>query len=145
MNLVLDASLITKLLFPERYSDTTVALVAEADRLRWRIAAPPHMRAGVTNVIRRRMRAGRWPLSVALYPLGRLLNLPVLVLDPPVLYPAALQLSDTYGLSVYDALYVALAGALGCDLWTGDEHALRALGGRLGFVRWIGDYRTLDQ
>ena len=143
MNLVLDASLVAKLLFTEPYSDTTEALVAEAGRLDWRMIAPPHMRAGVANTIRRRTRAEGKPLTHALYPLGRMLNLPILVVDPPVLYPAALQIGEAYGLSTYDALYVALARALSCDLWTDDRRVLRALSGRLPFVRWIGDYQGL--
>jgi predicted nucleic acid-binding protein len=35
---------------------------------------------------------------------------------------------------------VALAQHLGCDLWTADQRILRAVGGRLPFVRYVGDY-----
>lgn len=42
--------------------------------------------------------------------------------------------------AVYDAHYIALAQLLHYDLWTDGCRPLRALGGRLAFVRWIGDY-----
>jgi predicted nucleic acid-binding protein len=38
--------------------------------------------------------------------------------------------------------YIALAELLGATLWTADQRLLRALSGRLPFVRWIADYRT---
>ena len=108
MNVVLNTSVVVKLLFPEPYSDNALALVGEAEQLGWRIAAPPPMRAGVTNMIRRRMRALGQPLGTALHDLNRMLGLPILVIDPPVLYPAALSTAEAYGLSTYHALYVAL-------------------------------------
>lgn len=145
MDLVLDASLAVKLLFDEQYSDATDALVSEARRLGGRIYAPPHMRPGLTNIIRRRMRVLRMPLATALSDLDRMLNLPIMIVDLPSLYPAALRLADAFSLSTYDALYVALAQALDCDLWTDDQRVLRAVAGGAPFVRWIGDYAALGR
>ncbi|MEZ8220081.1 putative nucleic acid-binding protein, contains PIN domain [Candidatus Fervidibacteria bacterium JGI MDM2 JNZ-1-D12] len=43
-------------------------------------------------------------------------------------------------IQVYDAVYVLLAGELGCDLWTADERLVRSIGGAYPFVRFIADY-----
>jgi len=65
--------------------------------------------------------------------------------SPQALAPVhrrALQLADTYNLpAAYDAHYLALAEAFGCELWTDDQRLLRRVGGALDFVRWIGDYQ----
>lgn len=144
MNVVLDGSVVVKLLYPEPWSDTAMRLAADAARLRWRIVAPVIMRAGVTNVIRRRAQSEGRSLAAALQDLDALLDLPIDVVDVPVLYPAGLRLAFIHNVSFYDAMYVTLAQSLGCDLWTDDQRVLRALAGRLPFVRWIGDYSSLD-
>ncbi len=60
---------------------------------------------------------------------------------PTDLLTHAYGLTFEYGLSsLHDAMYVALVGLLPCDLWTDDRRLLRALGGRLPHVRWIGEY-----
>jgi predicted nucleic acid-binding protein len=52
-------------------------------------------------------------------------------------------LADEHNLpAAYGAHDVALAELLGAALWTADRRLLRALGGRLPFVRWIGGDRT---
>ncbi len=52
-------------------------------------------------------------------------------------------LADEHDLpAVYDAHDIALAELLGTTLWTAGQRLLRALGGRLAFVRSIADYRT---
>lgn len=73
--------------------------------------------------------------------LGQFFSVPIILAAPEVFSERALAVADTYGLpAVYDAYYVALAQLLECDLWTNDQRLLRALGGGLPFVKWIGDY-----
>jgi predicted nucleic acid-binding protein len=107
------------------------------------IVAPPLLPIEVTNILRRRLRAQPpLPRSEAIRLLEHFLALPALTLTAPEgLYRRALELADDHGLpAAYDAHYVALAEYFGCQLWTADERLLRQLGGRLPFVRWIGDY-----
>jgi predicted nucleic acid-binding protein len=61
------------------------------------------------------------------------------------LYRVALTLTERYSLSGFDAQYVALGQALGCDVWTDDQGMLGAIAGRLRFVKWIGVYPVSDE
>jgi predicted nucleic acid-binding protein len=57
------------------------------------------------------------------------------------LYDTALVIAEQNHLgATYDAIYVAVAKSTNDELWTDDRRLLRALGGRLPFVKWIGDY-----
>jgi predicted nucleic acid-binding protein len=65
-----------------------------------------------------------------------------------VLFPTpaeAYKLARTYRRSVYDSLYLAVAQSHQIDLWTGDRRLYNAVRRSLPFVKWIGDYESLDQ
>ena len=52
-------------------------------------------------------------------------------------------MADQYNLPAsYDVQYVVLAELLRATLWTADQRLLRALGGKLPFVRWLADFGT---
>jgi predicted nucleic acid-binding protein len=145
VNVVLDTSVILKLVFSEEYTDEASALITQLVQAQWNIVAPGALHGGVTNAIRWRTRREGQPLSLAPARLDRVLQIPIGTYSLPTLYRSALVLAERYSLSTYDALYLALAEALNCDLWTGDERVLRALAGREPRVHWIGDFVALEQ
>jgi predicted nucleic acid-binding protein len=51
-----------------------------------------------------------------------------------------LELALRHNLAAYNAAYLALAEAEGCELWTGDRPFYQAARGELAWVKWIGDY-----
>ena len=57
----------------------------------------------------------------------------------------AYRLARTYRRSLYDSLYLAVAQSHQIDLWTGDRRLYNAVSRSLPFVKWIGDYESLDQ
>lgn len=138
--LLLDTSVVVKLLFPEEHSDLAAALLDDARHADWGIFAPQSLPVEESNVIRRRMRRDRLDLADAITSLDDFLAPPVTLVGSPALYRRALRLTERYSLSAFDAQFVALAQILDCDLWTADEALLRAVSGRLSFMRWIGDY-----
>jgi predicted nucleic acid-binding protein len=138
--LVVDASVCGKLLWPEEYSERAVSLFDDADQMGWRLAAPVILPVEITNLIRRRMRAERLPIERALSLLDDFLAQPIDLITDADLHRAALRLTEAHSLGGHDAHYVALAQRLGCEMWTADERILRAVAGRLTFIRWIGDY-----
>jgi predicted nucleic acid-binding protein len=140
VSVVLDTSVIVQILFPERFSRLAAALYRESVDASRRLVAPAIQPAEVVNVIRRRMRRERLTLTVALNALDTYLAFSVTLRGDEELYRQALRLTEAHSLGGHDALYVALAQSLGCDLWTDDQRVLRAIGGRLPLVKWIGDY-----
>ena len=86
------------------------------------------------------MRDSKLPLAVATARLEDFLMLPIERLEPPSLHHRALALTELHSLGAHDAHYVALAEMYGCDLWVDDDRLLRAVRGRLTFVKSIGDY-----
>lgn len=136
-----DSSVAAKWSFVEEHSIQARALLRVALEQHDLIIAPPLLLSEVANVIRQRRRQGRLDLDEARALLAQLLAVPVSLQAPETLYDRALVLAEQYSLpAIYDALYVALAEIRDVTLWTADQRLLRALGGRLSFVRWIGDY-----
>jgi predicted nucleic acid-binding protein len=140
--IVVDASVAAKWLLSEEHTEKALALATATISEGERIVAPPLLPIEVANILRQRMRTAGLTLDAALGLFERFQSIPLNVRSPDGLTPRALALADEYRLpAVYDAHYVALAGMLGCDLWTNDQRLLRAVSGKLSFVRWVGDYR----
>lgn len=138
-----DASLAAKWIFPEDFSDKALAMVTECAEIGERMVAPPLLSIEVTNIIRQRMLRNHLTLDEAKKLLEQFFGFATTIASPAGLSETALTLADAHNLpAVYDAHYLALAQLLGCDLWTDDQRLLRALGGKLTFVKWIGDYST---
>lgn len=135
-----DASVAASLLFDEEHSERAAALFADAARTGMLLLAPFLLPVEVTNVVRKRMRADNLTLDVGRALLARFERLSIDLLEPPGLHGHALELAAAHSLGAHDVHYVALADLAGCKLWTGDARILRAVRGRLPFVRWIGDY-----
>ena len=136
-----DASLAAKWIFPEDYSDKALALVTQSAQMGERVVAPALLSIEVTNIIRQRMLRDHLTLDEAKKLLEQFFAFAISITAPAALSETALTVADAHRLpAVYDAHYVALAQLLGCELWTNDRRLLRALGGKLAFVKWIGDY-----
>lgn len=138
---VLDASVTVALVYPDQYTEPAQALIADIARAHQRMYGPPLLPIEMVNLIRKRMRADRMTLDQASVLLDEFFAYRVEIVQPPLLHHHALALTERYSLSGYDAHYVALAETLGRDFWTGDQRLMRAIGGRLPFVRFVGDYQ----
>ena len=138
--IVVDAIVAAKLVFPEDHIERAVALFEDATGTSERIIAPFLLPAEVTNITRKRMRRDRLTLPAATVRLAELLSLPIVLLEPPDLHQQALALTEAHSLGTHDAHYVALAQMFNCELWVDDVRLLRAVGGRLPFVKWIRAY-----
>ena len=136
-----DASVAAKWVLSEEHSALSQALFSASMRANDPIIAPLLLPFEVANIIRKQMTRHALPFVDADRLLARFLAYPVTLRSTPDLHRQALILADAHQLpAVYDAHYLALAQHFGCDLWTDDQRLLRAVGGVLPFVRWIGDY-----
>lgn len=96
------------------------------------VCAPHLVDAEVGQVLRRFVLAGQVDASVARLLAGELVALPIERYSHTFLLGRALQLLDN--VTVYDAIYLALAEALECPLLTGDA-ALAGVPGVQASVR----------
>lgn len=137
-----DACLAVKWVLEEADTPRATALYRATLLAGESIVAPPLLPIEATNILRQRMRRqSPLPLEDGLRLLDQFLTFAVTLYNPAGLHRRALEIAATHEFSAtYDAHYVALAQTVGCDLWTADQRLLRELGGRLSFVRGIGDY-----
>ncbi len=139
-DIVLETSVAAKLYFAEPDSDRAAALLEAVNAQGRRFVAPVLLRSEMTNAVRRHMRSNRVSIAAASATLDAFLALPVVYFDEPEMYRQALALAAAYSLSTYDAHYVALAQMLTCDVWVADDGVLRAIAGRLIFVRPLASF-----
>lgn len=136
---VVDASVALKWAFDDEDSvEDAVALRDDALGGAFEMLAPSLWLYEVGNAIVTGVRRSRLTERMGLNLLENLVHVGVRLVDPE---PSdGVRLALTYGLSGYDASYVALALALNVPLWTGDR-ALRRAVDNAKLVRWIGDYQ----
>jgi predicted nucleic acid-binding protein len=138
---VLDASVVLKWAIVEDHSEQARSLFLDAWRSNTRLAAPPILRAELTNAVYKRERRGTMSTADVGRVLSSLLALPIEIVDRAALYPRALAIAREHGLpATYDAEYLALASMLDADFWTADERLYRNARSS-GRVRWVAEYR----
>jgi predicted nucleic acid-binding protein len=137
--LVVDASVSLKwALDDEENMEEALALRDDGIRGRFLMVAPSLWLYEVANGLITATRRGRVPLEAGRELLSNLTLVGVRFSDPEIedCYEAALR----HGVALYDAVYLALAEALGAPLWTGDRKFFDKVKPGSTFVRWIGDY-----
>jgi predicted nucleic acid-binding protein len=105
--LVVDASVVVKWFVPEIHADAALRLL---DREK-RFLAPDHLFAETTNAIRKRVRQREFSVEYG-YEIIRQIGMTGIAIDLVScrdLMADAYKIAVTYGRSVYDALYLALA------------------------------------
>lgn len=139
---VVDASFAVKWVLPEQHSDRAVELLREWKAKRIQPVAPALMAVEAANAIYKRVRRGELSPSEGKVTLRTLLQAGILFQGDQHLCSEAWDIARQFDRpTVYDAVYLALALALGCDLWTGDERLYNSVKGKLSWVRWVGEPR----
>ena len=136
---VVDASVSLKWALDDEV-DVVQAIALRDDALRgeFRMVAPSLWLFEVTNGLvtatkRKRILAEQGAMLLSL-----LLRIGVRLTDPEA--DQILATAVRYGLSAYDASYLALADALGCPLYTGDRRFFQAASSSHSGIFRIGDY-----
>jgi predicted nucleic acid-binding protein len=121
-----DASLVIKLGLPEEGSDRVEALWREWRRIGAEVVAPPLLRYEITSVLCNAVHRRRIAPEEGLEVLKHLLSLPIRFIAPEDIFVEAWNIAITLGQpAAYDACYLAVAKALGCEFWTADEKLYR--------------------
>jgi predicted nucleic acid-binding protein len=131
-----DASLVLKFLTYEPGSDVAQAwLQAHRDDV---MVAPWLLLAEVASGLRRKALRSEISYEEGREALALLDSLEVTLVSDPRLVGRAFDLASEPGQpSVYDALYLAVAERLHCDLWTADARFVRSIGARYPSVRLV--------
>ena len=136
---VLDSSAALALTLDEPGAATVARLIASQASRRARLVAPRlfdvECAGGLVKAVRRR----RLDAARALDHLLDLLDLPVERLHSPAYVFSGLRLALEYGISAYDAVYVALAAEEELPLVTADARLVRALAGSPHTVLHLDD------
>lgn len=138
--LVVDSSVSLKwALDDEENTEEALALRDDGIQGKFRMVAPALWLYEVANGLITATRRGRVAPEAGGELLSHLTLVGVRFSDPEIedCYEAALR----HGVALYDAVYLALAEALGAILWTGDRKFLdNVVKSGAAIVRWIGDY-----
>ena len=139
--LVLDASVVVKVVIEEEFTDRARALVADSRRARRLLFGPANLASEVTNAIHQKATRRSITAAEADQALNQFLALPIHVFATPELYTRASLFTRAHGLNTtYDSIYVVLAQMLDAELWTDDRQLLRDVQAAAPWIRWIGDY-----
>ncbi|MCH7787759.1 MAG: type II toxin-antitoxin system VapC family toxin [Chloroflexi bacterium] len=139
--IVLDASVVVKVIIEEEFSEQAETLLTANIRARRPLFGPPHLASEVTNAIYQRLRRRHITAIEAEQTLNHFLQLPIQLLAPVDLYEEAFLFARTNKLTnTYDSLYVALARILNAELWTDDRALINSVGSIAPWIRWIGNY-----
>jgi predicted nucleic acid-binding protein len=138
--LVVDASAAILLVREDPLSTVASQRVHEARKQGRRLLAPPLLWLEVMNVLARRYRLGPDAVLEAIVELEAS-GIETIELDRPTLL-LSLDAVGRFGLTAYDAAYLALAEAADADLLTADARLASVAGERampLGYRRGIGE------
>ena len=134
--IVLDASIILKLIFEEK--DTPLALQLRENHItgKEKLAAPELLYYELANVLATKVLI---PVKNASSALAEIFNLEIVTFTLGAEeFLSSISFSRKYKISVYDASYVILAERLKCDFVTADVQLFRKTKD-LKFVRLLGD------
>ena len=133
--IVVDASVAVKWLVPEEHSSKALKFLESGQRL----LAPDFLWIEIGNILWKKSRRKEIAPENVPTVLGNFLSMPVFVSESKKLLPSALDWAQESSISVYDALYIALAIDQDCSFVTADRKLYDALFKLVNHqVIWIG-------
>ena len=118
---VVDASVAVKWLFEEEFSDRALALRGEWKKKDISLCAPDWMMIELHNVVWKKVQRGHLAADDPLLQRSPAFELDLNWIPTRTLLPPSLRLAVQFKISVYDAIYVALAQGLQCPFVTADR------------------------
>jgi len=140
---VADASLALKWVLAEHDSVSALALLNKWTNDGVRVIAPALFVYEVTNTFYQHARSGKLTYDEAKQALTDLFSVGVLLKFTfyKEISKQAMEYARQFTLpAAYDAHYLALAQREHCEYWTADTRLWNSVKGKLGWVRWFGDY-----
>lgn len=137
---VIDASLLVKLLVIEEFSAQAVRLANYWAAMSIRLAAPDFIHAEIISALYKKVSAGIISRALAVELMSEFYEMGVNIYPASWFHQRAIDLAlELRQRMPYDSHYLALAESLNCDFWTADQPFYRAAQPRHPRVRWIGN------
>jgi len=137
-SLVLDASVAAKWVLPEEpLAERAVSLLERYAEDEMRFVVPDLFWAEFGNVLWKAARQERISTDSAVVAIEGMRARAFPTVSSFHLLPEAFQIANSFGRSVYDGIYVALAIEVNSEFVTADERLANALAARLP-VKWLG-------
>lgn len=136
-----DASLVLMLLLPDEHRDWVDSLWHHWARENVTPFSAPLLYAEVTSVLREAVFFGRLESEEGDQAFDTFCELSIPTSTRTDLHRLAWGLAkEHHQPRAYDATYLAVARAEGCDLWTGDRRLVNSVA--LPWVKWAGDHEA---
>ena len=137
---VIDASLLVKLLVIEQFSAQAVRLANYWAAMGVRLAAPDFIHAEVISALYKKIPAGIISINLAVDLVTEFYQMDITIYPASFFHKRAMELALELGQRMpYDSHYLALAESLNCDFWTADRPFYRATQPHHPRVQWIGN------
>ena len=137
---VIDASLLVKLLVIEQFSAQAVRLANYWTAMGIRLAVPDFIHAEVISALYKKISAGIISINLAMELMTEFYQMDITIYPASLFHQRAMELALALGQRMpYDSHYLALAESLNCDFWTADRPFYRATQPHHPRVKWIGN------
>ena len=132
-----DASLVVRLYLPDERSAAVNTLFSRWIQDNVSLIGPPLLYAETPSILRQAVFLGLFDPELGQLAFEGLCNLDIAVVSTNDLHVRAWELAREHGQRrIYDSMYLAVAQAEGCDLWTGDARLANAVD--LPWVKGVG-------
>ncbi len=141
MNLVIDASVVIKFYIPEIFSDKAQEVMLQAANGELTLLAPDLLYPETGNILWKKQRLHELTPDEIEEIVDAVTSLPIKVERSREIMPLSVAIALQTGITVYDAMYVAVAGIYETRMITADRRLVDALG-KTEFknnVHWLGD------
>ena len=143
MNVVIDASVLIKFYVPEVLSDKASYLLDTVKEGEFSLLAPDLIFSETGNILWKKVRLKELTRSEVDEITDAIILLPVRAESSKSLLPLAVGIAMTYGITVYDAMYVALTRIRETRMITADRKLFEKMAGTdmNKYVSWLGNLR----
>jgi len=139
-HICLDASLVLAWLLPAERTPHVTDIWDGLLRGRDDLLGPPLLFIEVTSVLREKLAQRQITSQEAELAFSTFQLLPIARVWPQELHTRAWEIAKALDQrKAYDAHYLALAEIEGCELWTADRRLYNAVGGRMPWLKLVGE------
>lgn len=140
MNLVIDASVVIKFYIPEILSDNSEDVISRAASSELMLWAPDLLYPETGNILWKKHRLHELTSAEVEAIVDAITSLPIRIEQSKQIMPVAVSIAVHSGITVYDAMYIAVAKIYETRMITADRKLVEALAKTdfKKYVHWLG-------